>query len=76
MCGAIAAMPAMNIKPVSNLVNNSPVGYAYKATSGGTSLTDSVKSGSAFAGLAGSAMMERAKKSSTQYSQAGGRSSV
>lgn len=72
MCVAFMAGPEIPgiSKPISRVVNNSPIGLVYKQASGGERYGDSLKSGNAYAGLAGGAIANRIKKSN-QFSTAG-----
>lgn len=68
MC--MVAAPLVQSKPVANVVNMTPIGAGYKQASGGQKLSDSVKDGSIYTGLAGVALINRQNKSN-QFSTAG-----
>ena len=65
----LSQVPAFS-KPISNIVNNTPAGYAYKGVTN-QKLSDGIKSGDAYAGLAGSTLIQKQKKSN-QFNTAGG----
>lgn len=70
MCVGAPVQQLMGWKPAANFVNNTPVGYLYQGVIN-NKLSDDIKTGQAYAGLAGSKLIQDQKKVGNQFSTAG-----